>query len=247
MWMVSFGDAISLLVTFFVMLLAFSEVEDAQLMELIGAMKGGFRITKTEITNLGTSDSSSKVAKQVGFDSASTMVNKGKASKVAATDLLTPQRFAKNSVGNYDKGLFVRLLDQGMSIVVQADGIFQPGSAEFIAKKESVIGIIADFAWSLDNEIRVIGVVPSKIKIQTDAIKTAWGLASLRALVMKDEFVSNMEMEVDRFSLGVTVFDPDDTTFNPVWKQDYMEVIIVGYRDMTRVPEELILQGNWLR
>ncbi|MFH0878845.1 MAG: hypothetical protein V2A34_03955, partial [Lentisphaerota bacterium] len=104
----------------------------------------------------------------------------------------------------------------------------------------------ADFGWSLDNEIRVIGVVPAGINIQTPAIKTAWGLASLRALAMMDSFIGKMEIGADRFSLGVSVTDDAERTIKPDWRNEYMEVIIVGYRDLSRVPAEMIMNDGWL-
>ena len=43
-WMMTFGDCMSLLVTFFVMLIAFSTLEEARLAAMIGVLQGAFGV-----------------------------------------------------------------------------------------------------------------------------------------------------------------------------------------------------------
>ena len=45
-WMMTFGDCMSLLVTFFVMMIAFSSMEEAKLAAMIGILRGAFGIVR---------------------------------------------------------------------------------------------------------------------------------------------------------------------------------------------------------
>ncbi len=247
-WMLTFGDAMSLLVTFFVLLISFAELEEAKLLELMGALKGGFRVSPSLNQTLGTSTSSRKLEKTVGQNQQQKMVQAGQASSLAAYEMIMQKRFSRNIVGDYDKGLIVRLLDMGLSFIVSADGVFEPGTAVMYPKKDEFLGVVGDLAADLENEIRVIGVVPDNIALKTDAVKTPWGLAMERALVVKDAFRNKTGLPDDRFSLGVRVegtqdqAGPLDERFPP----DRMEIVVVGFRDLARLaPQDVIIKDRW--
>lgn len=248
LWMLSFGDSISLLVTFFVLLISFSELEEAKLLELMGALKGGFRVTLSSNPTLGTSRDAPKLEKSVGGAEGQTLVPKQQASKVPAYERMMQKTFSANAIGSYDKGYILRLLDEGLSFIVRTDDIFAPNSAELLPKKEDVLSVVADLAADLSNEIRMVGVMPAGEQVKSDLVTTPWGLAAERAMVLKDIMVENMSFPEDRFSLGVRVEGEDEllVTRKEHFPSDRMEIVIVGFRDLSRLePDNVIIRDQW--
>ncbi len=248
LWMVSFGDCISLLVTFFVMLISFSDLEEAKLLELMGAMKGGFRMTQASNITLGTSINSRKVEKNIGASEGQTMVAKHQASKVAAHEVVPQKRFSSNIVGSFDKGYVLRLLDEGLSFIIKTESLFEPGTAKLIEKKDDVLGVVADVAADLENEVRIVGVVPETAKVISSSIRTPWGLGTERAMVLKEGLINKAEFNPARFSLGTRVEGREGDLIHrrEVFPPERMEIIIVGFRDLSKVkPEEAIIKDRW--
>ena len=248
LWMVSFGDAMSLLVTFFVMLISFAEFEDAKLLELMGALKGGLRANPTFSVHLGTSSTSKQLAKQVGKSEGLKMIPKGELSKMGIQELSPQKRFASATIGSFDKGYILRLLDEGLSFIVQSESVFEPGTSRLLPNKESVLGIVADIASSIDNEIRINGVTPEDMVVRSSKVTTPWGLAAERAIALKDEMCTSMDFKPDRFSIGARVEGEGDTliTRYEQYPPDRMEIIVIGLRDKALLdPEEVIIQDRW--
>ncbi|OGV47511.1 MAG: hypothetical protein A2X46_14420 [Lentisphaerae bacterium GWF2_57_35] len=246
--MLSFGDCISLLVTFFVMLISFSDLEEAKLLELIGALKGGFRVTLTLNQSLGTSQKAKKLEKNVGSSEGQTLVARSQASKISANEMMLQKRFSANTIGSFDKGYVIRLLDEGLSFIIRTDSLFEIGKATLLPKKEDVLGVVADIAANLSNEIRVIGVTPGSMQVLSLKSKTPWGLAAERALTVKQALIDKTGFETERFSIGARVEEKDGNLIHrkEAFPPDRLEIIIVGFRDLSKIPSaEIIINDRW--
>jgi chemotaxis protein MotB len=246
--MLSFGDTISLLVTFFVMLIAFSDMEEAKLLELIGALKGGFRVTLSVNQTLGTNQNAKRLEKNVGAAEGQTLVARSQLSKLAAHEMLLQKRFSANTIGSFDKGYVLRLLDEGLSFIIRTDSLFDKGKAELLPKKDDVLGVVADLALDLSNEIRLVGVTPEDLQVLSSKSKTPWGLAAERALTIKQALVDKMGFDSSRFSIGARVEGEGGNLIHrkETFPSDRMEIVIVGYRDLSKIsPEEAIINDRW--
>jgi len=250
--MLSFGDTMSLLVTFFIMLMAFSETEEAQLSDAMGAMKGGFRITAAQASAMLGTGQPGKMAKRAeGAGIGSQLAPGGEMSKITPQELKTMKQFAMNTVGDFDKGYFVRLLDEGLTIVIYAEALFADATADFLPGRESVFGAIADVAGPIQNEIRIVGVLPETAKVRSSRIKTPWGLATERAMAIKARLEQIPWFKPDRFSIGARAEGAGEQLAGrekdlPI---ERMEIIVVGYRDARmeeEVPaEEVVATDRW--
>lgn len=251
-WMVSFGDAISLMVTFFIMLLAFSETDEAKLSEMIGAMKGGFRVTSAAMDKLaGTGQVGSQMKKEMSAGSGAALSPGGEVSKITPQELQMMKQFAMNTVGAFDKGYFIRLLDEGLTIIIYAESLFVDGTAEFLPGREAVFGAIADVAGPLRNEIRIVGVLPENARVKSKNTRTPWGLASERALAVRNKLSEIPLFKADRFGVGARAEKAGEqlATRSRDLPTERVEIILVGFRDKTmeeEIPaEEVVVSDRW--
>lgn len=251
-WMVSFGDAISLMVTFFIMLLAFSETDDAKLSEVMGAMKGGFKVTAASMERLeGTGQVGAQVKKEASAGSGASLSPGGEISKITPQELQMMKQFAMNTVGAFDKGYYLRLLDEGLTIIIYAESLFVDGTADFLPGRESVFGAIADVAGPLRNEIRIVGVLPENARVKSKNTRTPWGLASERALAVRNKLAEIPVFKADRFGVGARAEKTGEqlATRRRDLPAERVEIILVGFRDKAveePIPaEEVVVSDRW--
>lgn len=198
LWMVSFGDAMSLLVTFFVMLLAFSSFEEAQLASLLGAMKGGLNalpsITDREQSGRKGRDG---ISKSGGYEKNIAVEDM---SKISPYNHMLQKEHSPNAINeNSEDEFFMRMLEEGLSLVIKTDTFFVPGTTEFIPDRARMLGVIVDMGVPLDNELRITSVLPSNMEVLDPKVKTVWGLAALRAAAVQQRVA---EMAPDKFPMG---------------------------------------------
>ncbi|NCD32790.1 MAG: hypothetical protein EOL87_05150 [Spartobacteria bacterium] len=243
MWMVSFGDAMSLLVTFFVMLLSFTSFEEAQLAELLGALRGGLNAIPAETSegfkgrsgkNMGSKYEANVPAEEL--------------SKLSPYDQSFQKEFSKNDIGSSSSDEFyLRLLEEGLSLSFKTETMFEPGTTRLIESRESIFGVMVDMVRNLDNEIRIVSVLPANVKVLDDRVSTAWGLGAERAAAIQLKLMEIYpQFSTDRFSLGTRVEIPDNKPrAASALPQERMEITFVGYRDLPVLnAEDFILKGN---
>lgn len=245
--MVSFGDAMSLLVTFFVMLLAFSTFEEAQLAKLLGAMKGGLNALPS-ITNREQSGRKGRdgISKAGGYEKD---ISADDMSKVSPYDHVLQKMHSQNTISdNSEDEFFMRMLEEGLSLVIKTDTFFVPGTTEFIPDRARMLGVIADMGVPLDNELRITSVLPANTEVLDPQVKTVWGLAALRAAAVQQRIaaMSPEKFPMSRFCLGAQIEPageemPDDRGLPP----ERMEITFIGYRDVPKImgAEGALLKG----
>ena len=247
LWMLSFGDAMSLLVTFFVMLLSFSTFEPAELDELFGAMKGGLNalpsITNEEQLGRKGRDGTSRAS---GYEK--DIANKDM-SKISPDVKILQKKHSQNSISeNSEDEFYMRMLEEGLSLIIKTDSFFMPGTTEFIVDRVRSLGVIVDMGIPLDNELRITSVLPADTEVLDPNVKTVWGLAALRAAAVQ-QYIAGMSPEqfpVSRFCLGAKIEPGGGGTENadglPL---ERMEITFLGYRDIPKVmgAEGALLKG----
>ncbi|MDD2237360.1 MAG: flagellar motor protein MotB [Kiritimatiellae bacterium] len=246
LWMVSFGDAMSLLVTFFVMLLAFSTFEEAQLANLLGAMKGGLNalpsITNREQTGRKGRDGISKAG---GYEK---NIDVDDMSKISPYNHMLQKKNSPSAISeNSEDEFFMRMLEEGLSLVIKTDTFFVPGTTEFIPDRARMLGVIADMGVPLDNELRITSVLPSDMEVLDSKVKTVWGLAALRAAAVQQRVAAMApdKFPMSRFCLGARVEKPGEKSGDAQGlPPERMEITFIGYRD---VPKMMGAEGALLK
>ncbi len=239
--MMTFGDCMSLLVTFFVMLIAFSNMDEYKLLDLIGALKGGLRVVPADQFGAGTLSKGQELTLTYGTSPKRKLVSAKELSAISRYKETYVRRFARHQLTASEKHVTLSLLDQGFTLLIHATGLFEKGTARFRPDAEHIWGAFADIAAELEHEIRIVGVVDADTPIRSERFGTPWGLGMERAAAVKRLLTEDCEIPPDRFSLGVDASEHAPTRTD--LSANRMELIIVGYYPtIERTASEIILR-----
>lgn len=234
LWMVTFGDAMSLLVTFFVMLIAFSSLEEQKLAELLGLLRGAMgaadvRGARGVVERHVVSD----VASAEDTEAVHLIHGEGEEVRYLTeeemTDMLpefVDQIRAEVEDSIADR-LLIQMLDGGLSIVMQTHTLFKEGTLEWADDYSPLWRSIAWLLQGRDNDVRVTAVLCTAATVPREVAATAWGFGIARSDIIARELQNAMEAEPRRFGLGVQVHTDNDLQEGV----DHFEIMIMGDDD----------------
>jgi len=155
-WIVTFSDVVSLLVTFFVLILTFSTLETQEMEKLNGALQGSFgMMTKEFVSNRSSVDPPSDINIDVERERGAKVPFARSIEKLSSEleDIMLKRRL--------EQELKIAEIEGGLRIRLEADRMFNPGSAK----------VRHDFLPVIENLKNVLGFYPNKIVIEghTDA------------------------------------------------------------------------------
>lgn len=170
-WVVTYGDMMSLLLTFFILLLSFSSIQESkfkQAMESLQTALGVFKNSESVIEFETT-----VVPQEVGGD---------------RSEMLYEFRELEQYLleQNLDDQVEVAMTESGIQIKIEDEFLFPSGTADLNAGSGSVLGKIAGFLDGKSNEIRVSGHTDS-IPIRTARFPSNWELSASRAIAVARE------------------------------------------------------------
>ena len=239
LWVVTFGDAMSLLVTFFVMLVSFASFEESSLMTLVGAMKGGLRVAEVPLaTAVG---STPEQAIQV-IENATSLAPTGDPSEVlpTANSMQEPDpRLYPVDTSDY----FLQLLDNGVSLVIRSGAVFESGTATIRRPDSEVWRVAAGLMSIIRSEIRVTAKLPANTMVRLDSYKTAWGLGIEQSLEVDRFLVERFGVEPGQISTAVRVvgvMQPGEASEGTV-EIRYLGADFLKLKDIPKY----ILKGEW--
>jgi chemotaxis protein MotB len=179
LWMATFGDLMSLLLTFFILLVSFSTMQEVKFQEAMGSLQGALGVLKgmptipihenvqrprgTESTNNNARSVSDEVQTK-GEEIKERVENfRNKMAAVKQADLVT--------ISRTEKGLAIRL---------ESRAIFEPGSAILLPEALPLLSILGETLAGYPNPIRVVGHTDSQ-PTGDGIYATNWELSSARA------------------------------------------------------------------
>jgi len=163
-WMMSFGDLMSCLLVFFVLLVTFSAANDKKLMETISSMQQALGLMVPPIIG-------GNLPKYMpGDPNESGTVQMGDyEKKLVGQDNLSPVKLSSVKIANKFNSMKERLMEQGFKRVVSIqelnqgvavktaiDSIYLPGSPTIRPTSMMFLENFANVARSVGNEIRII-------------------------------------------------------------------------------------------
>ncbi len=164
-WMVTLGDCMSLLVTFFVLLLTFSTVKEDQLMELLGVINGALntvddmrmRDPENKQSLEGRRELSEETASRGRWDA--NYVDQHKVAPMSVREAVIQQRYnlmssRLQSLG-FGKNLTLVQLAEGLSLQVRLDSVFMPDGKNLKPEAYAILAAFADLALEVSNEVRI--------------------------------------------------------------------------------------------
>ncbi len=240
-WMMTFGDCMSLLVTFFVMMIAFSSMEEERLAAMIGVLQGAFgvsdvleppglverkAISDTEVASPEDQDASIRgESEQLHFLTPDEMAN-------AVPDFINEIR--PNSVELMSDRILIQMLDEGLSIVLETTNLFVEGTATWQKDFGPLWQGISALLQGRGNEIRITSMTSASAPVEHTVAATSWGLGVVRADHIAHELQTVMKSPASRFGVGVQVYDDESKNA----RNDHVEILIMEKAKVTDVGSE---------
>ncbi len=182
-WLAAFGDLMSLLLCFFVLLLSMSSMDAKKISEAIGSLAGAMSVleggTKTEISKQRIQESTPIEAR----DESSEMVNRVQQAVSDANEMMQKGKGPSVSVEESEDGFVIQL---------PASLLFKPGSAEI--QNEDALLFLKRIALIIDQlpndvDVSVQGHTDDQIPGKNSPFKDNWELSTARALSVLQELL----------------------------------------------------------
>ncbi len=191
-WLTTYGDMVTLLLTFFVFLFSFSTIDISKFEKMIfsfqgslGMLQGGLTFNAKRLIGMGfTGQDAGAVMKHTKYLQEVMKQIKAFLSKVGAK-----------------KGVFVRKTEVGIVITFSETILFDPGSATLKRSAFRILRGIARILVKIPNDIRVEGHTDD-IPIHTKRYPTNWDLSAARALAVTRYLVNNHFIDPRRISVA---------------------------------------------
>ncbi|MDF7808003.1 flagellar motor protein MotB [Pontiellaceae bacterium B12219] len=187
LWVVTFGDAMSLLVAFFVMLVSFADFEEHSLQDMMGALKGGLRAVPLPMaTTVGRVDTltETEASETVVAENASTTM-------VESSQEVLRNNPARNIIKSSSPDYYLHLLKSGVALVITRNSAFKSGTAELLMPDHEAWQVATDLMHSVDSEIRIAVTLPENVPVRLEGYTTSWGLGVEQALAIQELLFQN--------------------------------------------------------
>ncbi len=196
LWMVTYGDMMSLLLTFFILILSFSSIQEAGFKQAVGSLKGSLGI-------LGEHDYIIKLGKVVVPDTAFAAIF-SRQTRQTTGDISKRLNF----ISQYDN-VKVYEDDSGLNIILPANILFDSGSDFIKDEAKPVLKKIGAFLFDLkDKEVIVEGHTDNR-PVHSMRFPSNWHLSAARAISIIRYFSSVCGIDEKRLiAVGRGEFDP---------------------------------------
>ena len=223
-WMMTMGDCMSLLLTFFVLLLTFSTTSKSRLMDVIGVMKGAFSFIESH--NVLQREESGFNDNNLDSDQ-SKVKNPSNPSTIRLSSNSIQKKFKDMSESLSDVGfkypLQVNKLDQGIAIEVSIEDMFEGDTKNLTFNGQKLVQEVANVAINIQNEIRIMAYLNPEGMVGTN-LGDAWVTALERNMKLADVLNDRFGIENSRFSVGTSVLTNEEMKFR---NQSFSRVKII--------------------
>ena len=213
-WVLTFADLMALLLTFFVLMLSYSEVDAGRYKGLAENLASAFSVQSEPSTVTPTAP-----------------VSRPAPPSHAPRSLLEVQReqVLQALRGEIDRGaLEVETKDQQIIIRIKEERVFESGSAAISAAAEPLMLDISDVVEQLQGSIKVAGHTDNQ-PISSARFRSNWDLSAARAVTVAEFLMDTESPRPDRFEVSgyadTVPLAPNDTADNRA-RNRRVEVIV---------------------
>lgn len=186
-WMVTFVDLVSLMLTFFVMLFAMSNVTADRWGNLVEAM--AHQLNPSRETTQPLKSDTQGIGQKQEFNA----INLDYLAEILQRDLPTNPEL---------DGVVVRRLDDRLAVSLPGDLAFAPGSARFAKAGRAALGLLGSSLSKIDNRIEVYGHTDPSPR-RAGPYASNWELSLDRALAVAAEMRRvGYRREIAAYGLG---------------------------------------------
>ncbi len=231
-WMVTYGDFMTLLLTFFVMLFAMSTLSPMKFTKVLIAMEGA-------IGESGTLD---------GERRPMLPLNMGELEMQKMLDVMGELQVMVDRLG-LEKRISMHHDERGLLVRLSADGLFERGSDEFVREGLVALDAVGQHARLVSNEIEIQGHTDD-IRVVSPEFRTNMHLSVARAesvyeYLAEEDYVAPRRMRCTGYGAhrpAVAVHRPDDAENYP--DEGQREDVIAQRRARNRRIEVLFLRSD---
>ncbi len=229
MWMVTFGDLMSLLLCFFVLLLSFSEMDRQKYKELSGSMQNAFGVQrKKQVFDIPKGQKI--IAKN--FDQEAITLSQ-------ETDIIEQVRKAiRDSFGSSAGMIEFNADEYKIRIRLMGESTFHSGSADIRDSMKPLLAKIAEVFRNNKENIIIAGHTDNVPLRKGSRFKTNLQLSMSRAASVADFFLSEGAIKPDRIStMGFGEHRPLATNDDPQGRQKNrrVEIILGAMPDLNQI------------
>lgn len=164
-WMVTYGDMVTLLLTFFVLLLSFASLDETKFGEAVSSLKGAFGILeryRSILKNQSISLSEEEILNRMNI----------------YNSVIELQTMAKKL--GYEDAINIDVTDKGMLIRLGNRVLFDLGKAQLRPEAYPVLDLVAETIRNSSREVQVSGHTDN-IPISVVEFPSNWELSTARA------------------------------------------------------------------
>lgn len=171
-WLTTYGDMVTLILTFFILLYSFSEIDIVKFRKLLYSFKGA----------IGVLDGGQTTQEQDSSFSGETMIDSGESRKVTR-DILEVARRIQVLIDQeaLSKSVSIAVNQRGVVVSVSEGILFTPGQVDLTPTGKRVLFKLGEIFKVIPNDIAVEGHADDTRPSRQSLIRDNWGLSSLRA------------------------------------------------------------------
>lgn len=171
-WMTTYGDMVTLILTFFILLYSFSEIDVVKFRKLLFSFRGA----------IGVMDGGKTTQEDSGAFSGQTMVDSGESRK-QSKDILDIARKIQVLIDQegLQQSISVSVTQRGVVVSVSEGVLFLPGQMDLNARGKRVLFKVGEILRVIPNSIAVEGHADDSQPSRKSFVRDNWGLSSVRA------------------------------------------------------------------
>jgi chemotaxis protein MotB len=195
-WMVTFGDLLMLLLTFFVLLLSMSAMDDLALKKMLSVLTGA--IGPLELVNR-KNVSAFKDIIHTGAVDTTQLLDDGNKLK----SMLSQSKDPGTGSTLEEAGVNVNIYNDSRGVVMsfKTNILFDSGKADIKPGILPVLKRIGEIIGTTSNDILIIGHTDN-VPIHSDKYRSNWELSFFRGLSLSDYFQQESKIPPERFCIG---------------------------------------------
>ncbi len=243
-WMVTFSDMVTLLLTFFILIVAYSAIEEPNFGRAMGSLRGALggagglllSQTESEATEIKLTDVADEVP-----DGESVYLTDTK--KEFINEFVKVVKNMEQQFGNVE----VSLSKYGLEVRISADVLFKPGSAKILPSAYSFIDAFAKLIKDTQDDVSVEGH-SDNVAVDENAYfgwgkgleryTSNWDLSSARAVNVVEYLVAKGVNKERLKAIGLADTKPIEDNSTPQGRKKNRRVVLFISQDPRLMDEE---------
>jgi len=197
-WMVTFSDLVMLLLTFFVLLLTMSSMDQKALKELISHLQDSTGVL--EFSGLGEVANLASFVKNYNTSDSKIVISHEKLVELCLPTLEAAKKMQKNTENIGD---LIKISDdeRGISLSFHENIFFQSGMTKIKKENYAFLDTIADAINDCPNNILIMGHTDST-PVKKGDYQSNLDLSAYRGMAVLDYFISKKQLDPERLAVG---------------------------------------------